>query len=167
MTPLLLGTVNLKKIPLSKECQEEYIHRQIDDISLEIEDLKANNGERFTIKQMEKTKKNLLVRLEKLNDSSKKDDVVTFEQLGIDRLFIDESHNYKNLFLYTKMRNVAGIAQTEAQKSSDLFAKCQYLDELTGSKRDHLSPVPGRPSAIPCRSFIPICGISSMTCFKK
>ena len=131
---VIIGHSQFEKIPLSKERQEEYIHRQIDDISLEIEDLKTNNGERFTIKQMEKTKKNLLVRLEKLNDSSKKDDVVTFEQLGVDRLFIDESHNYKNLFLYTKMRNVAGIAQTEAQKSSDLFAKCQYLDELTGNK---------------------------------
>ena len=97
-----------------------------------IETAKAENGERYTIKQMEKTKKSLQTRLERLNDTSRKDDVVTFEQLGVDRLFVDESHNYKNLFLYTKMRNVAGIAQTEAQKSSDMFAKCQYMDELTG-----------------------------------
>ena len=99
-----------------------------------IETAKAENGERYTIKQMEKTKKSLQTRLERLNDTSRKDDVVTFEQLGVDRLFVDESHNYKNLFLYTKMRNVAGIAQTEAQKSSDMFAKCQYMDELTGGK---------------------------------
>ena len=93
---------------------------------------KADNGERYTIKHMEKSRKSLLTRLEKLNDASRKDNVVTFEQLGVDRLFVDESHNYKNLFLYTKMRNVAGIAQSEAQKSSDMFAKCQYLAELTG-----------------------------------
>ena len=99
-----------------------------------IEAAKAENGERYTVKQMEKTKKSLHTRLSRLNDSSRKDNVVTFEQLGVDRLFVDESHNYKNLFLYTKMRNVAGIAQTEAQKSSDMFAKCQYMDELTGGK---------------------------------
>ena len=99
-----------------------------------VEQAKADNGERYTIKQMEKSRKSLMTRLEKLNDTSRKDNVVTFEQLGVDRLFVDESHNYKNLFLYTKMRNVAGIAQTEAQKSSDMFAKCQYLDELTGGK---------------------------------
>ena len=95
---------------------------------------RQDNGERYTIKQMEKSRKSLMTRLEKLNYTSRKDNVVTFEQLGVDRLFVDESHNYKNLFLYTKMRNVAGIAQTEAQKSSDMFAKCQYLDELTGGK---------------------------------
>ncbi len=95
---------------------------------------KADKGERYTIKQMEKTKKTLQTRLEKFNDASRKDDVVTFEQLGVDRLFVDESHFYKNLFLHTKMSNVAGIAQSEAQKSSDMFAKCQYLDELTGGK---------------------------------
>ena len=110
------------------------IERQISEIELAIEQAKADNGERYTIKQMEKTRKSLSARLEKLNDASRKDNVVTFEQLGVDRLFVDESHFYKNLFLYTKMRNVAGIAQTEAQKSSDMFAKCQYLDELTGGK---------------------------------
>ena len=99
-----------------------------------IQDLKNNNGERFSIKQMEKTKKGLETRLAKLNDTSRKDDVVTFEELGVDRIFVDEAHYYKNLFLYTKMRNVGGIAQTEAQKSSDLFMKCRYLDELIGGK---------------------------------
>ncbi|GMN94801.1 hypothetical protein JCM35486_05450 [Blautia wexlerae] len=108
--------------------------RQIDEIELAIAQAKADNGERYTIKHMEKSRKSLLTRLEKLNDASRKDNVVTFEQLGVDRFFVDESHNYKNLFLYTKMRNVAGIAQSEAQKSSDMFAKCQYLDELTGGK---------------------------------
>jgi len=110
------------------------IEKQIDEIEEGIEEVKAEKGERFTIKQMEKTKKSLQVKLQKLNDRSRKDDVVTFEQLGVDRLFVDESHNYKNLFLYTKMRNVSGISQTEAQKSSDMFAKCQYLDEITGGK---------------------------------
>ena len=110
------------------------IERQITEIEMAIEAVKAEKGERYTIKQMEKTKKSLSARLSRLNDTSRKDNVVTFEQLGVDRLFVDESHNYKNLFLYTKMRNVAGIAQTEAQKSSDMFAKCQYMDELTGGK---------------------------------
>ena len=119
---------------MSQERQIGIIERQIDEIELAIEQAKADNGERYTIKQMEKSRKSLMTRLEKLNDTSRKDNVVTFEQLGVDRLFVDESHNYKNLFLYTKMRNVAGIAQTEAQKSSDMFAKCQYLDELTGGK---------------------------------
>lgn len=130
----LSGIASLKKIPLSQERQIGIIERQIDEIELAIEQAKADNGERYTIKQMEKSRKSLMTRLEKLNDTSRKDNVVTFEQLGVDRLFVDESHNYKNLFLYTKMRNVAGIAQTEAQKSSDMFAKCQYLDELTGGK---------------------------------
>ena len=112
------------------ERQEAMIERQISEIELAIEQAKADNGERYTIKQMEKTRKSLEARLEKLNDTSRKDNVVTFEQLGVDRLFVDESHFYKNLFLYTKMRNVAGIAQTEAQKSSDMFAKCQYLDDV-------------------------------------
>ena len=107
---------------------------QINDITKGVQDLKANNGERYSIKQLEKMKKSLNKRLEKLNDSSRKDDVVYFEELGVDRIFVDESHNYKNLFLYTKMRNVAGLSQTEAQKSSDLFMKCQYLDEITGGK---------------------------------
>ena len=131
---VIIGHSQFEKIPLSRERQEAMIDRQIDEITMEIASLKANNGERYTIKQMEKTKKTLEVRLVKLHDSSRKDDVVTFEQLGVDRLFVDESHNYKNLFLYTKMRNVAGIAQTEAQKSSDMFAKCQYMDELTGGQ---------------------------------
>jgi len=116
------------------ERQAAMIERQITEIEMAIEAVKAEKGERYTIKQMEKTKKSLSARLSRLNDTSRKDNVVTFEQLGVDRLFVDESHNYKNLFLYTKMRNVAGIAQTEAQKSSDMFAKCQYMDELTGGK---------------------------------
>ena len=131
---VIIGHSQFEKIPLSTERQEAMIERQIDEIEMAIETAKAENGERYTIKQMEKTKKSLAARLERLNDRSRKDDVVTFEQLGVDRLFVDESHNYKNLFLYTKMRNVAGIAQTEAQKSSDMFAKCQYLDEITGGK---------------------------------
>ena len=131
---VIIGHSQFEKIPLSMERQQAMIERQIDEIELAIRQAKEDNGERYTIKQMEKTKKSLLTRLEKLNDASRKDNVVTFEQLGVDRLFVDESHNYKNLFLYTKMRNVAGIAQTEAQKSSDMFAKCQYLDELTGGK---------------------------------
>ena len=106
----------------------------MNDITSAIEELAAEDGTRYTIKQMEKTRKTLETRLAKLNDQSRKDDVVTFEQLGVDRLFVDESHNYKNMFLYTKMRNVAGISQTDAQKSSDMFMKCQYLDEITGGK---------------------------------
>ena len=131
---VIIGHSQFEKIPLSIERQEAMIERQISEIELAIEQAKADNGERYTIKQMEKTRKSLSARLDKLNDTSRKDNVVTFEQLGVDRLFVDESHFYKNLFLYTKMRNVAGIAQTEAQKSSDMFAKCQYLDELTGGK---------------------------------
>ncbi len=131
---VIIGHSQFEKIPLSQERQIAIIERQIDEIELAIEQAKADNGERYTIKQMEKSRKSLQTRLEKLNDTSRKDNVVTFEQLGVDRLFVDESHNYKNLFLYTKMRNVAGIAQSEAQKSSDMFAKCQYLDELTGGK---------------------------------
>ena len=131
---VIIGHSQFEKIPLSVERQTAIIERQIDEIELAIEQTKADKGERYTIKQMEKTKKSLQVRLDKLNDQIRKDNVVTFEQLGVDRLFVDESHNYKNLFLYTKMRNVAGIAQTEAQKSSDMFAKCQYLDEITGGK---------------------------------
>ena len=127
---VIIGHSQFEKIPLSIERQEAMIERQISEIELAIEQAKADNGERYTIKQMEKTRKSLSARLEKLNDTSRKDNVVTFEQLGVDRLFVDESHFYKNLFLYTKMRNVAGIAQTEAQKSSDMFAKCQYLDDV-------------------------------------
>ena len=131
---VIIGHTQFEKIPLSVERQAAMIERQITEIEMAIEAVKAEKGERYTIKQMEKTKKSLDARLSRLNDTSRKDNVVTFEQLGVDRLFVDESHNYKNLFLYTKMRNVAGIAQTEAQKSSDMFAKCQYMDELTGGK---------------------------------
>ena len=131
---VIIGHTQFEKIPLSMERQAAMIERQITEIEMAIEAVKAEKGERYTIKQMEKTKKSLDARLSRLNDTSRKDNVVTFEQLGVDRLFVDESHNYKNLFLYTKMRNVAGIAQTEAQKSSDMFAKCQYMDELTGGK---------------------------------
>ncbi|MCM1410873.1 MAG: DUF3849 domain-containing protein, partial [Lachnospiraceae bacterium] len=131
---VIIGHSQFEKIPLSIERQQAMIERQINEIELAIEQAKADNGERYTIKQMEKTRKSLSARLERLNDTSRKDNVVTFEQLGVDRLFVDESHFYKNLFLYTKMRNVAGIAQTEAQKSSDMFAKCQYLDEITDGK---------------------------------
>ena len=131
---IIISHSQFEKIPMSIERQATIIQKQIDDIILGIQDLKNNNGERFSIKQMEKTKKSLETRLAKLNDASKKDDVVTFEELGVDRIFVDEAHYYKNLFLYTKMRNVGGIAQTEAQKSSDLFMKCRYLDELTGGK---------------------------------
>ena len=131
---VIIGHSQFEKIPLSAERQTAMIERQIEEITQSIEEIKAERGERYTIKQMEKMRKTLQTRLEKLNDTSRKDDVVTFEQLGADRLFVDESHFYKNLFLHTKMRNVAGIAQSEAQKSSDMFAKCQYLDELTGGK---------------------------------
>lgn len=131
---IIISHSQFEKIPMSVERQVTIIQKQIENITLGIQDLKNNNGERFSIKQMEKTKKSLEARLAKLNDTSRKDDVVTFEELGVDRIFVDEAHYYKNLFLYTKMRNVGGIAQTEAQKSSDLFMKCRYLDELTGGK---------------------------------
>ena len=131
---VIIGHTQFEKIPMSVERQEMMIEKQIEDIELAIMDIKASHGEQYTIKQMEKSKKALNVRLQKLHDSSRKDNVVTFEQLGVDRLFVDESHGYKNLFLFTKMRNVAGIATSEAQKSSDMFAKCQYLDEITGNQ---------------------------------
>ena len=131
---VIIGHSQFEKIPLSDERQKNTIIQQIDEIEKGLREIKAENDERFTIKQMEKTKKSLETRLAKLYDQTRKDQVVNFEELGIDRLFVDESHNYKNLFLYTKMRNVAGIPQTEAQKSSDMFAKCQYMDELTGGK---------------------------------
>ena len=131
---VIIGHSQFEKIPMSFERQRMILQEQIRDITNGIIDLKANRGDKFSVKQLEKTKKSLTVKLEKLNDQSRKDDVVTFEELGIDRLFIDESHYYKNLYLYTKMRNVGGIAQTEAQKSSDLFMKCRYLDELTGGR---------------------------------
>ena len=131
---VIIGHSQFEKIPMSAERQRTILEQQIAEIVMGIEEVKRNRGENFTIKQMEKTKKNLQAKLNKLNDQSRKDDVVTFEELGVDRLFIDESHYYKNLFLSTKMRNVGGIAQTEAQKSSDLFMKCRYLDEITGGR---------------------------------
>ena len=131
---IIIGHSQFEKIPMSLERQQAILERQIEEILEGIEQAKAQKAERYTVKQMERTRKSLETRLAKLNDQSRKDDVVTFEQLGIDRLFIDESHYFKNLFLATKMRNVGGIAQTEAQKSSDLFMKCQYLDELTGGR---------------------------------
>ena len=119
---------------MSRERQEIILRRQIDSILDGIREAKRNHAENYSIKQMERTRKSLENRLAKLNDQSRKDDVVTFEQLGVDRIFVDESHYFKNLFLATKMRNVGGISQTEAQKSSDLFMKCQYLDEITGNR---------------------------------
>ena len=129
---VIIGHSQFEKVPLSQERQAVVTEQQIEEITLAIREAKAEKGERYTIKQMEKSKKALQARLKKLNDTTRKDDVVTFEQLDVDRLFVDESHNFKTLFLFTKMCNVAGIALTEAQKSSDMFAKCRYLDELTG-----------------------------------
>ena len=131
---IIIGHSQFEKIPVSIQRQRAILEQQMDEIILGIREAKADKAENFTIKQMEKTRKGLQNKLDKLNDQSRKDDVVTFEELGVDRLFIDESHYYKNLFLYTKMRNVSGIAQTEAQKSSDLFMKCRYLDEITGGR---------------------------------
>lgn len=131
---VIIGHTQFEKIPISIERQRAILQQQLDEIIDGIADLKRNRGERFSIKQLEKTKKSVQLKIEKLNDQSRKDDVVTFEELGVDRLFVDESHYYKNLYLYTKMRNVGGIAQTEAQKSSDLFMKCRYLDEITGGR---------------------------------
>ena len=131
---VIIGHSQFEKIPLSRERQISLLEDQIADITYSIEAAKEEAGQQYTIKQMEKTKKTLKAKLEKLNDQTRKDDVVTFEQLGVDRLFVDESHYYKNLFLYTKMRNVAGISQTDAQKSSDMFMKCRYMDEITGGK---------------------------------
>ena len=131
---VIIGHSQFEKIPMSKEYQVRHIQDQIDDIVSFIDENKRNRGENFTVKQLEKTKKKLLVRLEKLNDDFKKDDVITFEELGVDKLFIDEAHNYKNLFLHTKMRNVAGIGQSEAFKSSDMYMKCRYMDEMTVGK---------------------------------
>ncbi len=131
---IIIGHSQFEKIPMSVERQQIILQQQIDEILFGIEEAKSQKAERYTIKQMERTRKSLEAKLAKLNDQSRKDDVVTFEELGVDRIFIDESHYFKNLFLMTKMRNVGGIAQTEAQKSSDLFMKCQYLDELTGER---------------------------------
>ena len=131
---IIIGHSQFEKIPMSVERQRAILEQQIDEIMMGISEAKEANAERFTIKQMMKTQKGLQTKIDKLNDQSRKDDVVTFEELGVDRIFIDESHYFKNLFLYTKMRNVGGIAQTEAQKSSDLFMKCRYLDEITGGR---------------------------------
>ena len=131
---IIIGHSQFEKIPISKERQERLLHEQIWEITEGIAEVEASGGERFTVKQLERTKKSLEARLEKLQAEGRKDDVVTFEQLGVDRLFVDEAHNYKNLFLYTKMRNVAGLSTTDAQKSSDMFAKCRYMDEITGSR---------------------------------
>lgn len=131
---IIIGHSQFEKIPMSIERQQMILVQQMDEITEGIADLKRNRGDKFSVKQLEKTKRSLKLKLDKLNDQSRKDDTVTFEELGIDRLFIDESHYYKNLYLYTKMRNVGGIAQTEAMKSSDLFMKCRYLDELTGGR---------------------------------
>ena len=131
---VIIGHSQFEKIPLSPERQERQLREQIDEIEGAIAELKYQNGENFTIKQMEKTRKSLQTRLDKLLSTDRKDDVVTFEQLGVDRLFVDESHAFKNLFLYTKMRNVAGLSTSEAQKSSDMFMKCRYMDELTGGR---------------------------------
>lgn len=131
---VIIGHSQFEKIPMSIERQREILEQQLEEITGGIAELKRNRGENFSIKQLEKSKKSFKQKLDKLNDQTKKDDVVTFEELGVDRLFVDESHYYKNLYLYTKMRNVGGIAQTEAQKSSDLFMKCRYLDEITGGR---------------------------------
>ena len=131
---VIIGHTQFEKIPLSKERQIAMLEQQIADITFSIEEAGRQAGQNYTVKQLEKTKKSLQAKMKKLNDQTRKDDVVTFEQLGVDRLFVDESHSFKNLFLYTKMRNVAGISQTDAQKSSDMFMKCRYMDELTGGR---------------------------------
>ena len=131
---IIMGHSQFEKIPISRERQERLLYEQIDEITEGIAEVQASGGERFTVKQLERTRKSLEARLEKLQAESRKDDVVTFEQLGVDRLFVDEAHNYKNLFLYTKMRNVAGLSTSDAQKSSDMFAKCRYMDEITGNR---------------------------------
>ena len=131
---IIMGHSQFEKIPISHERQERLLQEQIDEITDGISEVKASGGERFTVKQLEKTRKSLEARLEKLQAEGRKDDVVTFEQLGVDRLFVDEAHSFKNLFLYTKMRNVAGLSTSDAQKSSDMFAKCRYMDEITGNR---------------------------------
>ena len=131
---IIMGHSQFERIPISRERQERLLYEQIDEITEGIAEVQASGGERFTVKQLERTRKSLEARLEKLQAESRKDDVVTFEQLGVDRLFVDEAHNYKNLFLYTKMRNVAGLSTSDAQKSSDMFAKCRYMDEITGNR---------------------------------
>jgi N12 class adenine-specific DNA methylase len=160
---VIIGHTQLEKIPMSRERQERQIREQIWEIEEGIREIKASRGERFTIKQLEKTKRSLELRLIKLLDSKKRDDVVTFEQLGVDRLNIDESHNFKNLFMYTKMRNVAGLSTTEAQKSSDLFMKCRYMDEITDNKGIIFAT--GTPVDTPHTSVIK--PIYALPCFKK
>ena len=148
---VIMGFSQFEKIPISRERQEALLNEQICDITEGLRELKESNAERFSIKQLEKTKKSLEARLEKLQAEDKKDDVVTFEQLGVDKLFVDEADNYKNLFLYTKMRNVAGLSTTDAQKSSDMFMKCRYLDELTGSRGTVFAT--GTPYATPSQQL--------------
>ena len=131
---IIMGHSQFERIPISRERQERLLYEQIDEITEDIAEVQASGGERFTVKQLERTRKSLEARLEKLQAEGRKDDVVIFEQLGVDRLFVDEAHNYKNLFLYTKMRNVAGLSTSDAQKSSDMFAKCRYMDEITGNR---------------------------------
>ena len=131
---IIMGHSQFERIPISRERQERLLYEQIDEITEGIAEVQASGGERFSVKQLERTRKSLEARLEKLQAEGRKDDVVTFEQLGVDRLFVDEAHNYKNLFLYTKMRNVAGLSTSDAQKSSDMFAKCRYMDEITGNR---------------------------------
>ena len=131
---VIIGHSQFEKIPISKQRQEQLLQDQIAEITMGISELKESGGEKFSVKELERTKRGLEARLEKLRADDKKDDVVTFEQLGVDRMFVDEAHNYKNLFLYTKMRNVAGLSTTDAQKSSDMFGKCRYMDELTGNR---------------------------------
>ena len=131
---VIIGHSQFERIPISKERQEKLLQEQIWEITEGISEVQASGGERFTVKQLERTKRSLEARLEKLRADHRKDDVVTFEQLGVDRMFVDEAHNYKNMFLYTKMRNVAGLSTTDAQKSSDMFSKCRYLDEVTGNR---------------------------------
>lgn len=131
---VIIGHSQFEKIPISAERQERLLREQIDEITNALSELKFQRGDSFTIKQMEKTKKSLQTRLDKLLGADRKDDVITFEQLGVDRLFVDESHAFKNLFLFTKMRNVAGLSTSEAQKSQDMFLKCRYMDELTGGR---------------------------------
>ena len=131
---IIIGHSQFEKIPMSQERQKFILEQQKQEILDGIRELKRNNGDNFSVKQLERSRKSIQQRLEKLNDQSRKDDVITFEELGVDRIFVDEAHMFKNLAAFTKMRNVAGISQTEAQKSSDLYMKCRYLDELTGGR---------------------------------
>lgn len=158
---VIIGHSQFEKIPMSIGRQREQLEKQLDDIEHGIDDVQASKGEQFTVKQLMKTRKAIKTKLEKLNDTKRKDTVIDFEQLGVDRLFIDESHFYKNLYLYTKMRNVGGIAQTEAQKSSDLFMKCRYLDEITATVARFSQRV--RLLAIQWLSCTPFRGTCSMT----